>query len=307
MAKDGEVPDPVADPKQEVPAVKAPDADKDQAEVPPKPGDENIVNQQITPEQAAALDRLLAQAAGTNDRMPPFFSSGVFFMLIGAVLLGAAYLTMGGTHSTFTFVLVVVGVAILLYGTGTQGVAQFTSNTGSAAYKGAIAGGAGLLAFLIGYGIVERYPAIQDAFQVERKYLRYRLNPQDDGASNFANYAAVVDVNGEQVPAFNRGRAIEVHIPYFLGEKGMLRGTIWLHRITEEATNQMPLAKAPIEIDLASMELNFGDGADLPMLDGAPDSLSVKLPNSLEATNRDKQEVATGVALPPPLATTQAF
>jgi hypothetical protein len=74
-------------------------------------------------------------------------SSGLFFMAVGCVFLVVAAYTMGETHSSLSFVLVVVGVAILLYGTGTQGMGQLDSHVGTAKYKVAVAGGAGALAF----------------------------------------------------------------------------------------------------------------------------------------------------------------
>jgi hypothetical protein len=48
-------------------------------------------------------------------------TSGLFFMVVGIAFLVVAGSTITRTHSALTFVLVVVGVAILLYGTGTQG------------------------------------------------------------------------------------------------------------------------------------------------------------------------------------------
>jgi hypothetical protein len=45
-----------------------------------------------------------------------FTQSGIFFILLGLILLLVAYWGLGIVHSTFSFVLVVLGVAILLYG-----------------------------------------------------------------------------------------------------------------------------------------------------------------------------------------------
>ena len=51
-----------------------------------------------------------------------FFSSGIFFILLGGFLLYAAvFLIHGENHTSFTFIFVVLGVAILLYGTHPKG------------------------------------------------------------------------------------------------------------------------------------------------------------------------------------------
>jgi hypothetical protein len=121
------------------------------------------------------------------DRFWIFVSSGLFFMLFGSLILFFAYSTMSSTHSSFTFVLVVIGVAVLLYGTGTQGAGEFGGNHGGNRYKAVIAGGAGVLAFSIGIGMVAKHAEIREAFQVERKYFRFPLYGQDDGITDLSN------------------------------------------------------------------------------------------------------------------------
>lgn len=103
-----------------------------------------------------------------SDRVEQAITS-LFFILLGIAFLYVAYTTMYAAHATFTFVLVVVGVAILLYGTGTQGAGNFNSDIGALTYKIGIAGGAGILALCIGYGVLEFSPKMRDAFAIERK------------------------------------------------------------------------------------------------------------------------------------------
>src|SRR5262249_933268 len=105
------------------------------------------------------------------DRFNQFTSSGLFFMLIGATFLVVAALTLNTSHATFSFVLVVVGVAVLLFGTGTQGVGEAEAP----GYKVAIAGGAGIIAFCVGWGIIHYAEEIKTVFQVEKKYVRVTL------------------------------------------------------------------------------------------------------------------------------------
>jgi hypothetical protein len=51
-----------------------------------------------------------------------FFSSGLFYILIGCAFLYAGYSVSLGNraHSAFVFLLAIVGVALVLYGTGTN-------------------------------------------------------------------------------------------------------------------------------------------------------------------------------------------
>src|SRR5688500_12353979 len=56
-----------------------------------------------------------------------------FFMIVGSIFLYFAYDTLGRAHAAMSCVFVVVGVAILLYGTGTQGIGEF--NPGENAEK----------------------------------------------------------------------------------------------------------------------------------------------------------------------------
>lgn len=145
-----------------------------------------------------------------------FVSSGFFFMLVGGISLFFAFYSMGNTHASFTFVLVVVGVAVLLYGTGTQGVGNFETTSGAATYKLGIAGGAGILAFAVGYGIVAKSPEIKRAFQIEKRYLRLSFEPSsNDGVSTFENYVPEILVEGAAAPVHRNGDGFVVFVTYF--------------------------------------------------------------------------------------------
>lgn len=145
-----------------------------------------------------------------------FVSSGFFFMLVGAVSLAFAFYSMGNTHASFTFVLVVVGVAVLLYGTGTQGVGNFETTAGAATYKLGIAGGAGILAFAVGYGIVAKSPEIKRAFQIEKRYIRLSFEPSmKDGVSTFEGYVPEVVIDGVAAPVYRNGDSFVAFVSYF--------------------------------------------------------------------------------------------
>ena len=229
-------------------------------------------------------------------------SSGVFFMVVGTAFLWAAYSTMTETHTSFTFVLVVVGVAILLYGTGTQSVGQFGSESTNAKYKVAVAGGAGVLAFLVGFGIVEKSPQIQNAFQVEKKYFRYMIEPMEDGVTDLRNYVALVEVNGERVPSVTRGRRIEVYVPYFAGRRAsQMTGLVELYRV-QEADRQRASATARFAIMVEGDTSVTDDGSyDIPPFNGSPLLVSMRADESVDSSIRDAVQSGTG-AKPPPVS-----
>jgi hypothetical protein len=58
-----------------------------------------------------------------------FSTSEIFFMIVSSIFIMIAYFTVGKTYAVMSFVFVVVGVAILLYGTGTQGIGCFNSGS----------------------------------------------------------------------------------------------------------------------------------------------------------------------------------
>jgi hypothetical protein len=148
---------------------------------------------------------------------PRIFSSGVFFISLGALILYIANSTMGPAHSAFTFVLVVLGVAIMLYGTGTQGMGSLQSTSAVAKYNIAIAGGAGVLAFCVAYGIIVKQEDIKSAFQVEKKYVRVPVMSRD-GRPLLDFYVWEFSIDGVGIPALRQGNYLEILVPYFATE-----------------------------------------------------------------------------------------
>lgn len=147
-------------------------------------------------------------------------SSGLFFMVVGCIFLFIAYRTMGHVDAAFSFVIVVLGSAILLFGTGTQGMGEFTSpedGLKGVKYRIGIAGGAGILALGVGLGIVEEKDPIRDVFHIERRYLRVQLNHEQDHTATFKDYLASAQMfDGMPIPTLHLSdQIIEVLIPYF--------------------------------------------------------------------------------------------
>ena len=111
-----------------------------------------------------------------NKRLPPSFLNeglgtvlpSLFFILLGCLFLFAAGKLMDETHPSFVFLLAILGVSIVLYGTGTQGVGQ--ADLGTVPVKVFIAGGAGVLAAVFGFGVVWQGKAIKEVFSKTVNY-----------------------------------------------------------------------------------------------------------------------------------------
>lgn len=147
-----------------------------------------------------------------------FTSSGLFFMIVGVAMLLWANSTMGKTHSTLSFFLVVIGSAILLFGTGTQAFGQ-ASGEQLAKYTLTLAGGAGALAFAIAIGVVLAQKPIRDAFHAERQYLKLPVEVETDGQSNIDGYIAEAFVGNVAVATSRpKRKSIEIFVPFLPGE-----------------------------------------------------------------------------------------
>ena len=96
-----------------------------------------------------------------------FFAAPFFYVVLGCAFLYISFQVLNVAHSAFVFLLAILGVAILLYGTGTQ--AAMTGRGGAdrlgATGHIAIAGGAGALAAFFGFGVVYMATDIQKVFK----------------------------------------------------------------------------------------------------------------------------------------------
>jgi hypothetical protein len=76
------------------------------------------------------------------DEIKSFFGSPVFFILFGTFFLYCALVLLDETHSGFVFILAVLGIAMILFGTGSQAVASGNMNEAtSGTFSVGIAGG----------------------------------------------------------------------------------------------------------------------------------------------------------------------
>ena len=110
-------------------------------------------------DEKAGTAHLLEAVSG---RLSQFFSTPIFFILLGCIFLFAAGRLIDETHPSFVFLLAILGVSIVLYGTGTQ--ASGEGNLSSVPIKVVVAGGAGALAAIFGFGVVWQVEGIQKVF-----------------------------------------------------------------------------------------------------------------------------------------------
>ena len=160
-------------------------------------------------------------------------------------------------------VLVVLGIAILLFGTGTQGMGKLETNTASAKYNVVLAGGAGVLAICIGFGMVNFSSDMQKTFSIETRQVIAVLKPKDDGSSSFSGYWAQFDIGGEPIPSKRRGNAIVVYIPYLATQiKSTIRVSYQL--LPQDPAhlnpNFKPVIQSDFPVELAMEKIDTTDG-----------------------------------------------
>jgi hypothetical protein len=204
-------------------------------------------------------------------------TSGLFFMVVGCVFLVVAGRSMGTVHAALSFVLVVLGSAILLFGTGTQGMGDFTSPDGGQTalkYKVSIAGGAGILALAIGLGMVIERNGIQDVFQIEKRFVRVVLSPQPDQFSTFKGFVAEArTAAGTPIPVMHPDdNRIELFVPYFPNQ---IHDEIVVHVVLSNVTPQVSLsATVPttVHVNIGTGTLANSTGSlDFPLYVGKPE------------------------------------
>ena len=195
-------------------------------------------------------------------------SSGLFFMFVGTSFLLAGTFTVGKIHAGMTFIFVVVGVATLLYGTGTQATGSLDGSAPSSTFKLSLAGGAGALAFAAAAGIVFFQDRINLAFREETRFLEVIIPTRLDGQSNLEHYVAAAEVDGDAVPAAKQGNNhVLVLVPYTLTDthkpKKLVLTLVW------DKTQQIPttlrdhFTTPAMDVDLAFRE-SSGGGTGLP-------------------------------------------
>lgn len=185
-----------------------------------------------------------------------FFSTGGQFIVLGGALLAVALSGLDSVHTTFSFILVVLGSAILLFGTGTQGVGSFSSTQELAKYNVSIAGGAGVMALLIGYGMVKYEPEMRRIFALESRHIQVYLDPNPGtlATNSTHEYAAeFVTSRGDSLPTMRKGRGFIVLLPFdssSLDTPADIEGLIFLRSQAVPKPGLIPAQKINLTIPL---------------------------------------------------------
>jgi hypothetical protein len=137
-------------------------------------------------------------------------------------------------------------------------------------YNVAIAGGAGVLALAIGFGMIRFGSDMQRAFGLETQYVVALLRPNPDGSSDFSGYWAEFEVDGVPIPSAHRGDVILALVPYFSTQASKRVS----YRIrSQETTTRNPILRpailASFEVPLTNLNRN-NSGFDFPVYDGVP-------------------------------------
>ncbi len=118
---------------------------------------------------------------------------------------------MENTHPSFVFLLAILGVSIVLYGTGTQGV-------GSADFKDvpikvAVADGAGVLAAVFGFGVVWQSEKIQKVFKTEQQYGLIELKSPGELFEPASLHITANALDGRGLHLLSKSDSIEILMP----------------------------------------------------------------------------------------------
>lgn len=140
-----------------------------------------------------------------------FSGSPIFFILLGCSFLFSASKMMENTHPSFVFLLAILGVSIVLYGTGTQGVGSADFN--DVPVKVAVAGGAGVLAAVFGFGIVWQSEKIQKVFKTEQQYGLIELKNPSKLFEPTALHITANALDGRGLHLLSKSDTIEILMP----------------------------------------------------------------------------------------------
>ena len=106
----------------------------------------------------------------------------------------------------------------MLFGTGTQGMGRLTSAEAASRYTISIAGGAGILAIAIGYGMVVLGPRIQEVFELQTHYAWVELKADPKCSLAINKYWAEFTADGQSLAYKSQKGQLFVLLPYYYNE-----------------------------------------------------------------------------------------
>ncbi len=145
-----------------------------------------------------------------------FFASGVFYILLGCAFLVVAFWIENFAHSAFVFLVAILGVALVLYGTGTNAVGQ--GDVGNT--KVAIAGGAGVLALVLGLGVVYFQSELTQVFKRTQDYGVLHLSIKKGssvGLVGLTTFDIRAQSEGHSLPLMSDQDSVDVLVPIVPG------------------------------------------------------------------------------------------
>ncbi len=210
---------------------------------------------------------LLTHAVGTNSAIvvkaygeaKAFFNSPIFYILLGCLFLYAAFEGLDKAHSAFVFLLAILGIAIVLYGTGTQaaGSGKAGDDMVGATMNVAIAGGAGVLAAFFGFGVLHYHSDIQDVFKRTVDYGVVQLQKGKNQAQtvNLNEYDAVASMlDGRLLPLWRDNSALHIMVPIY-DQKTPTQITLQLRQRSPNPLNDLEPDPVDYKIDWSSSDL----------------------------------------------------
>lgn len=151
-----------------------------------------------------------------------FFASPIFFMLFGVALLYCALVLLDQTHSGFIFIFAVLGISLILFGTGSQAVAsgQLPEDLVGKLSVG-VAGGAAVLAAIFGYGIVRLEPGIRDFFKrtVDYGFFEITTTGTSNQTIDFDDHAVSAKSSGMPLYLWKETDRVHIILPRYEGEQ----------------------------------------------------------------------------------------
>lgn len=202
-----------------------------------------------------------------------FSRSGAFFILIGMLLLAAAYYMQSDSHSSLTFVFVVLGAAVLLYGTGTQAAAKYTGGKTTAGVHPEIwiAGGAGVISLLIALGFIHKASDIKMAFREDIRLAYLDIKPRNWEPDQ---YSARLVFDGNEAPLMVKPDGSLRAIVTIKNRNREVSYRIFATHIASTTTSAFLGANPKTEelvVDLAQTNFATTANLDLPKINVDPD------------------------------------
>jgi hypothetical protein len=153
------------------------------------------------------------------DQIKLFFSSPTFFILLGCFFLYCGFILLDQTHAAFVFILTILGISMIFFGTGSQAVASAElPQRVSGKFSAGIAGGAAALAAIFGYGTILLEERIQGFFQRTVDYGFLELTTDDSNSPNINLDDHTITANmpdGRPLPILKQTSKLQILVPRY--------------------------------------------------------------------------------------------